>query len=353
MTAQRPAFKRDPSDRFPVALGGKATVSPSFIRACGFPTKVEQFLLSVLIPSIEEKEPVFFHATDKEEAQKLRSFGFEAIECSFGEQSVGYFDHHGDRGGNPPVSVMAWDEKYFGSRKTCPWFVFTGAADADVVLAILLLLGEIPRDDRTRKIVDWVARLDRDFRLDPFGHDDIEPEIRLCIGYWNQKANVNGRVAGLKEGISLFKSLIDGQVPDSTLRDAHLLHQERNSLAALELQSHSEISRCLPRNLIRVVEYSAWAPWIWLREAPIILALNKEVGRLTLVGSSDAEMAHLFGSRGFMRIYRHLQPLGWGGSTSIGGPPRHFVGKATVSDAVRAAVRISSFLHNRGSNASF
>jgi hypothetical protein len=325
------------------ALGCEAVFPPAFVKAWGLCPKVEEFLLKLETP--KKGEPILYYATCEQEARDLRRVGFETIKCSFGPRSIGYFDHHGfSSSTNPPVALMAWE--HYGSRKDKPWFAFTGAADADVVMAILLLLGQVPRDDRTRRIVDWVAKLDRDFRNDPFGECGNEDEIRLLVGYWNQQARVNGKVEGLRGGLSLFKALIEGRVSDQILVDAHLVHQGRNEIAQREIRNSESMYPFLPNHLLRIVNYSVWAPWVWLKAAPLILALDCRENRLTLVGRSDEEMTELFGKGGLLRLYPNLKPSGWGGSKSIGGPPRDYVGKATLKDAVAAAVKVSSMLLN-------
>lgn len=287
---------------------------------------------------------------DKAEADRLAGLGYEPVECSFGHfgSSLGLLvmDHHGAESHREGVAIRAYRD-HFGALRKVPWFVVTGAADADACFAIAALCGLLPHPSRaaefetapppvkaagTRdltKLAELVNRVD----TAPIGVRLEETEDGVLLLLWNQIASSAQDATAFHAGVDRWRCLL-GRAPQALLAAAKT--EEATRVAEARKAEVTKVSDC-----VAVVESPVWGFDVWYAEvAPVIVAFVAANGNVT-VGAPDTETAErLFGPGGLKNVFPRLEPQGWGGRETIGGSPRGM--KLTREQAVAAAAVIAA-----------
>jgi len=141
--------------------------------------------------------------TTKEEALLLRAYGFEPIECVFGDESVVGplgMDHHAQHSKEPPVSLKA--ARLALSEGFIPVFNFavSGLFDADAVSAIGYLNKTIPPDMEVAKAI---ALLD----TEPIGIDRTKMPFVRIPAFEYMTRNLERNVVGYAMALEIAKEV--------------------------------------------------------------------------------------------------------------------------------------------------
>jgi hypothetical protein len=280
---------------------------------------------------------------DGASAREYTAGGYEPVECAFGEESVLgplEMDHHGRESGREGVALRAYRD-HFGALEDRPWFVVTGAADADACFAIAALAGLLPPPrDRAdpeptgpgRRDLIGLARLINQIDVAPIGVRLADVEDGTLLLLWNQLSAPAQDAAAFYGGVDRWRTLVI-RAPE------HLLEAARGREATrVEQARAATVERISDR--VALVEGDVWGFDVWYAEvAEVILAFNARSGQAT-IGCRDAATAtRLFGAGGLRIVFPLLAPAGWGGRDAIGGSPRG--ARLTRSDARAAAAAVA------------
>ncbi len=291
------------------------------------------------------------------EAQALRDKGFEPIECAFGQLGSVLgplaMDHHGEESYREGVALRACRDHY-GARRDDPRFVVTGTPDADAVLAILALSGQVPQGHLSSRFYELVDRQD----VDPIGLDLLStPEGEELVWFNQREGNTQSR-AGFLRALGEMKHLLMEGLSEQERTHLRGAERRRQRLAQEGIIHCLDIEgkRCPPKRhaealrgaaikqttaRILVVHSRVWGFDLWYRIAPVVVSYAARMAKVT-VGCPDEETAaQLFGPGGLQAVWPSLGQ-GWGGRETIGGSPRGE--RLKLSSAASTAQRLLSLL---------
>ncbi len=272
------------------------------------------------------------HVPAAQDAEHYRNLGCCPVECSFGENSIVdalQMDHQGALSHLESVAVRAYRD-HFGSRRTDPRFVVTGAADADATFAIAALAALLPhplrrvefskspeflREAWTRDISGMAALISR-ADVDPIGLRLEESENGLLLLLFKHLSSGEHDAISFYAGVDHWRLLLDAIPPVRLLEAVEASEQERVAEArAAQVQIISPD--------VAFVESKAWGYDVWYAEVrPVIVAYQAGEGRVSIGCRDLATGQRLFGPQGLRTVFPHLQPPGWGGRETICGSPR-------------------------------
>ncbi|MBP7006184.1 hypothetical protein KBB27_03620 [Patescibacteria group bacterium] len=283
--------------------------------------------------------------TAKAAADVLVEQGFEAIECSFGNEgsSMGplAMDHHGPESWREGVALRAYRD-HFGARRDDPRFVVTGAADADACFAIASLCGLLPHPSRAAefekapppvkaagtKDMGALAALVNQVDTAPIGVRLEETAEGVTLLLWNQMSSSAQDSTAFHAGVDRWRALL-GRAPKALLAAAKT--EEANRVAEARKAEVTKVS-----DEVAMVESQAWGFDVWYAEqAPVIVAYVAANGNITIGCTDTAAAEAKFGPGGLKNVFDLLEPKGWGGREAIGGSPRGM--KLTREQALEAA----------------
>jgi hypothetical protein len=251
------------------------------------------------------------YTTNLQEAQTLINQGYEPIEYSSGTTTlVGKItpplDHHGKYSNLPPIAIRGQTELFnaLGLGKIADKFVINHL-DADIVVCIAGLLGiklPIPLvqliseiDVNGRHKVDWLntsfagklLRLWQVLAVKIDNGADVTPIVMQAIGVLTDSQSYSELVeqykAEFKQALSDIKAVKNG--------------------VALAIGTSK-------------AGFDAY-----YTKAPIVVAFNPTIGKIT-IGAVDEQTAKArFGEQGLLAVANKLG-AGWGGRPSIIGSPR-------------------------------
>lgn len=299
--------------------------------------------------------------TDAAEAEALRAQGWCPIECSFGATSVVdelRLDHHGALSHLESVAVRAYRDHY-GERRTRPWFVIAGNADADASFAAAALAGLLPhprRDVPAGLGGDAAARVQADLTglaetiaawdVDPIGLNVYAHAHGSVMRLWQLVSGRKSDDIGAVAAVVLWRNLTES--PQTLL--APLLDAVRQAddaarlVAEQDLADHGEVVD----GVLVVAGARGWGFNTWYGRDipagppsdpvgwrhPVVLAQNVGSGGVTVGCPNTAVAVSLFGEGGLGAVYGRLAPSGWGGREAVGGSPR---GRTLTRDEVAEA----------------
>lgn len=275
-----------------------------------------------------------------EEACKLRDFGYEPIECAFGQYGsvMGPYnmDHHGRESHREGVALRACRDHY-GALRDAPRFVVTGTPDADAVIAIIALAGLIEKERITPSFYELVNAHD----TDPIGMDLLAYPEGEVLSAFNLTQGLTQSSEGFRSAIGRMLDLLThGLEADEADRVRRTdLARRRTALGdTINLRDKkgimlpmAEVSIGAPvirgplalthPGRVLVVKSAVWGFDQWYRVAPVVVSYASRMAKVT-VGCPDVETSELlFGPGGLKNAWRSLGK-GWGGRESIGGSPR-------------------------------
>ncbi len=280
----------------------------------------------------------FTHNFD--EATKLKDFGYEPIECAFGQYGsvMGPYnmDHHGRESHREGVALRACRD-HFGALAHDPRFVVTGTPDADAVIAIIALAGLTARENLEPAFYELVNAHD----TDPIGMDLLASPQGEVLSAFNLTQGLTQSTEGFQSAIGRMLDLLEHGLESHEVDGIRRTDMARRRTAlndTINLRDRHGLMLPMPEveigapvirgdlalghpGRVLVVKSAVWGFDQWYRVAPVVVSYASRMAKVT-VGCPDVETAEtLFGPGGLKNVWRSLGK-GWGGRESIGGGPR-------------------------------
>ena len=269
-------------------------------------------------------------ASSAEEATQALNEGFCPVECSFGEVSVVdelMLDHHGDLSHLPPACRQG--EAAWGARRDDARFVVTGGADADAVMAIIMVAGLL--DPATiQPLLSVIAQRDVSPHVDMVTACREDKQVTALLWWLQQRwASWQAAVEGM---VTAVTKVLDDENAFADVLAAEVARQEA---ARIVWQSGIQIGDV---RVLDVPENVGFGFDVWYRYTSFVVARFRKYGNIT-VGATDEASARRYGDRGLLDLFDDL-PGAWGGRPTVGGSPRGQ--KMAWEDAIHAAQLLST-----------
>lgn len=296
--------------------------------------------------------------TTVEAAQEYLSQGYEGVELSLGNESLGRYDHHGDRGHLPAVCLQAFEDLRDGKVEYKEDFVATGAADLDACAFIALVSGILFEGrnaltlDGVEEFVRYAAKMD----TDPIGMcPSFDGEVGKLYLAWEAMTagSPPNDPLSFYKGVAILRDLLQNKSRFQDIMDAALKREEGRYTMSLENMWSKMVSKEDGKFLIlsgtTVFGFPEWysrkpntdKDTLDAWEYPCVVALTDR-GNITIGCANETVAEWLFGKGGLQNVLP-LFGEGWGGRGSIGGSPR---GHIMTSDDLRKVEEVlRNYLH--------
>lgn len=296
--------------------------------------------------------------TTVEAAQEYLSQGYEGVELSLGNESLGRYDHHGDRGHLPAVCLQAFEDLRDGKVEYKEDFVATGAADLDACAFIALVSGILFEGrnaltlDGVEEFVRYAAKMD----TDPIGMcPSFDGEVGKLYLAWEAMTagSPPNDPLSFYKGVAILRDLLQNKSRFQDIMDAALKREEGRYRLSLE-NMRNNLFVCEDGKFIILTQTTVFGFPEWYNrkpktdkdfleawEFPCVVALTDR-GNITVGCANETVAEKLFGKGGLQNVLP-LFGEGWGGRGSIGGSPRGQI--MTEDDLRHVEVVLRNYLH--------
>ena len=297
-------------------------------------------------------------ATSTTFAKVFLDKGYEGVELSLGNMSLGRYDHHGDRGHLPAVCLQVFEDLRAGKVEYKEDFVATGAADLDACAFIALVSGILFEGrnaltlDGVEEFIRYAAKMD----TDPIGmcpaQDGEVGKLYLAWEAMTAGSPPNDPLSFYK-GVAILRDLLQNKSRFQDIMDSALKREEGRYTMSLENMRNNlfvcEDGKFIILTQTNVFGFPEWynrkpntdKDFIEAWEYPCVVALTDR-GNITIGCANETVAEKLFGKGGLQNVLP-LFGEGWGGRSSIGGSPRGQI--MTEDDLRRVEVVLRNYLH--------